>query len=339
MVKIIVDGFGGDNSPQDVVSGAVEATKRKSDLRIVLTGKKEVLVKLLEEKDYNPDKFEIIDAPEVIEVDAVPTVEFKTKPDSSMVKAFEFLRKEDDIQGLVSAGSSGAVLVGGLFKLGRIHGISRPAFCPLLPTFGGNTVLLCDSGANIDCKPSNLGDFAIMAREYAKIILNLENPRVGLLNIGVEAEKGNIASKEYYEYLSQMRNINFVGNIEGHDMMADKCDVLVTDGFGGNIALKSAEGGIKLMAKVLKTKIKDSFWGKIGAVTLMRGSLKKLKNHLENYTEKGAILLGCKKLVIKAHGNSSSSVFCNTILQAAEMAEARLCDKIEQVFKENKTEE
>ncbi len=328
MIKIVVDGFGGDEAPKDVVKGAIKATNVNSELHVVLTGKEEKLLELLTEYKYDPSRFTIIDAPEVIEVDASPTVEFKNKPNSSLVRAFDLLRKEDDVEGLVSAGSSGAVLTGGFFKLGRISGVSRPAFCPMLPTRKGNVVLLCDSGANIDCKPVNLGHFAVMAREYAKIIFGIENPRVGLLNIGTEAEKGNAATKEAYEYLSKIDGINFVGNVEGQDMMNDKCDVLVTDGFAGNIALKSAEGSMKLMTTMLKREIKSSFWGKIGAVTFMKKPLKTFKKHLKEYTDKGALLLGCKKLVVKAHGNSDEDVFCDTILQTLQMAKANLCEKI-----------
>lgn len=329
MIKIIVDGFGGDNSPHDVVKGAVEATKKNLDLHIIITGKESSLLDLLKKNEYDPSRFTIINAPEIVSVDSSPTLEFKLKPNSSLVKAFDMLRKEDDIKALVSGGSSGAVLTGALFKLGRIHGVSRPAFCPVLPAMNKRAVLLCDSGANVDCKPMHVGHFAIMAREYAKIILGIKNPAVGLLNIGVESEKGNVASKEYYEYLSKMKGINFIGNIEGNDIMSNVCDVVVSDGFIGNVALKSAEGTMKFMSSMLKDEIMGTFWGKIGAATLMKKPLRLFKQHIKEYTDKGAIVLGCKKLVVKSHGNSNDHVFCNAILQAADMAKARLCDKIE----------
>lgn len=332
MIKIVVDGFGGDGSPDIVVKGAIKATKELSDLHIVITGKEDVLLNLLKENGYDPNRFTIVDAPEVVEVNAPPTVEFKKKPDSSMVRAFDILRKEEDVAGLVSAGSSGAVLTGGIFKLGRISGVSRPAFAPIFPTMGGKMVVLCDSGANAECKPINIAHFAVMASQYFKAISKEENPRVGLLNIGAEEEKGNTQYKEFHEYLKKVKDINFIGNIEGFDIMADKCEVVVCDGFAGNIALKSAEGAIKFMNTMLKKEIKASFWAKIGAVTFMKGALTSLKKNLKKYVDKGAVLLGCKKLLVKAHGNSNENVFCDVILQTAELASAGLCEKIAKEF-------
>ena len=216
MEKIAVDAMGGDNAPEQIVIGAIDAVKADKDLSVVLVGKKNDIDAVLAETDGNFDKnrVEIVDAQDVITNDESPTMAIKTKKESSLVKSFDLLMSDENAGGFVSAGSTGAVLVGAFMKVGRIKGVSRPALAPVLPTLKGNGVVLCDCGANVDCKPINLQHFAIMASAYAEAMLGVKNARVGLLNNGAEAHKGNELTQETYKLLSQTEGINFVGNCE-----------------------------------------------------------------------------------------------------------------------------
>ena len=218
MEKIAVDAMGGDNAPEQIVIGAIDAVKADKDLSVVLVGKKNDIDAVLAETDGNFDKnrVEIVDAQDVITNDESPTMAIKTKKESSLVKSFDLLMSDENAGGFVSAGSTGAVLVGAFMKVGRIKGVSRPALAPVLPTLKGNGVVLCDCGANVDCKPINLQHFAIMASAYAEAMLGVKNARVGLLNNGAEAHKGNELTQETYKLLSQTEGINFVGNCALH---------------------------------------------------------------------------------------------------------------------------
>ena len=235
-MKIIVDAMGGDNAPEQIVLGAIDALCEDKQLEVTLVGDTDAICKVLAGKKYDDNRLEIIDAKDVITNDDSPTMAIKTKKESSLVKAFEALNR-DDADGFVSAGSTGAVLVGAFMKVGRIKGVSRPALAPVLPTLKGNGVVLCDCGANVDCKPVNLQHFAIMASAYAEGMLGVKNARVGLLNNGAEAHKGNELTQEAYKLLSETRGINFVGNCEARDILSGDYDVVVCDGFNGNIAL------------------------------------------------------------------------------------------------------
>ena len=325
-MKIIVDCYGNDLGASVAVEGACNATNKDKELSIVLAGKKEELESLLARQTYDKDRIEILPASDVITNDDSPAEAVKKKTDSSLVKAFDELKRNDDIVGLVSCGSTGAVLTASFLKLGRIKGISRPALCPILPAKDGKSVLLIDSGANVDCKPINICHFALMASSYCKAYFGIENPRVALLNIGTEDKKGNAFCHECFDLLKQMP-INFVGNMEARDFMSGKYDIVVTDGFYGNILLKATEGACGFVMSEMKENIKQSFWAKIGAL-FMGGVFKKLKAKFNTNSHGGAMLLGVKKLVVKGHGASDALSFENAIFQVKKLAEQQLCAKI-----------
>ena len=253
MIKIVVDGFGGDNSPFVNVEGSVMALNEINDLYIILTGDEKTLKTELAKYTYDQSRLEIVHAPDVISCEDTPTVAIKQMKESSLVKAYDLLRHEDEVKGMVSIGSTGAVLVGSVLKVGRIKGVKRPAFCPILPTLNGKIVGICDSGANVDCDPLNLNQFATMGSLYIKKAYGIENPRVALLNIGVEDTKGDALRKETYGLLKENKSINFVGNMESRDLLTGEYDLVVCDGFSGNVLLKSTEGTAMELMKLIKT--------------------------------------------------------------------------------------
>lgn len=326
-MKIIVDAMGGDNAPEQIVLGAIDALCEDKQLEVTLVGDTDAICKVLAGKKYDDNRLEIIDAKDVITNDDSPTMAIKTKKESSLVKAFEALNR-DDADGFVSAGSTGAVLVGAFMKVGRIKGVSRPALAPVLPTLKGNGVVLCDCGANVDCKPVNLQHFAIMASAYAEGMLGVKNTRVGLLNNGAEAHKGNELTQEAYKLLSETRGINFVGNCEARDILSGDYDVVVCDGFNGNIALKSAEGTANTMLKLIKDGVySGGLKSKLGAL-MLKSVFKNVKKKMDYNAHGGACFLGVNKIVVKSHGASKSKSITASILQAKSLAEAKVCDKI-----------
>lgn len=326
-MKIIVDAMGGDNAPEQIVLGAIDALCEDKQLEVTLVGDTDAICKVLAGKKYDDNRLEIIDAKDVITNDDSPTMAIKTKKESSLVKAFDALNRED-ADGFVSAGSTGAVLVGAFMKVGRIKGVSRPALAPVLPTLKGNGVVLCDCGANVDCKPVNLQHFAIMASAYAEGLLGVKNARVGLLNNGAEAHKGNELTQEAYKLLSETKGINFVGNCEARDILSGDFDVVVCDGFNGNIALKSAEGTANTMLKLIKEGVySGGLKSKLGAL-MLKSVFKNVKKKMDYNAHGGACFLGVNKIVVKSHGASKSKSVTASILQAKSLAEAKVCDKI-----------
>lgn len=325
-MKIVVDAFGGDNAPVEIVEAAVCAVKEKEDLTVVLTGDKDTLTRLLNGRD---ERIEIVHAPDVISNNESPTIAIRQKKDSSLVRAFDLLKENDDVVGLVSAGSTGAILTGAIFKIGRIKGISRPALCPIVPTAkDGKSVMICDSGANVDCKSEHLLHFAIMASAYSSIMEGIEQPKVALLNNGAEEHKGCELTKEVFPLMKTLP-INFVGNVEARDVMAGDVDVVVADGFAGNVLLKSIEGTAVTMASILKKEAKKNIFRIFGA--LLMGKFKGLKDKFDTEKNGGAPFLGCKKLVVKTHGSAKRGAFKNTILQVAKLHENGLIEKIEEL--------
>lgn len=323
-MKVVVDAFGGDNAPLEVVEGAVMAVKQNKDLTVVLTGDETKIKEILKDRT---ERIEIVDAKDVITNDDVPTLAIRQKKDSSMVRAFDLLKENDDVVGLVSAGSTGAVLSGVIMKIGRIKGISRPALCPILPTIvDGRSVVICDCGANVDCKSENLLHFAIMASVFYSITNGVENPKVALLNNGAEEHKGNDLTKTTYPLMKTLP-INFVGNVEAREVMSGNVDVIVTDGFAGNVLLKSVEGTAKAMSQMLKKDAKKNVFHMLGA--LMMGKFNGLKNKMDMDKYGGAPFLGCKKLVVKTHGSANRENFKNTILQVVKLYENKMNEKIE----------
>ncbi len=328
-MKILIDAFGGDHAPDEVIAGTVEALREKDGWTAVLVGKKDVIEEKLKAYKYDVARVEILNADDVITCEEEPTVAVRRKPDSSICVAFKALKEQDDMDAFVSAGSTGAVLVGATLKLGRIQGLNRPALCPVLPTVKGDKqVLLCDSGANADCKPINLCQFAVMGSAYAEA-MGIENPKVALLSNGTEDEKGNMLLHEVLPVLRKTEGINFVGNIEGRDILMGDVDVVVADGFAGNIAIKAIEGTVGVMMKMIKDGIHSTLKGKIGGLFL-KDTFKKLMKELDYNNKGGALFLGVNKTVIKAHGSSKRTAIKNAILQAVTYSNSSVADKIKE---------
>ncbi len=326
-MKILIDAFGGDNSPKAVIEGTVDALKENKDFTAVLVGDKEKLDSLLKEFDYDQNRVEILHAKDVITCEEEPTVAIRRKPESSICVAFKELKENPEAKAFVSAGSTGAVLVGATLKLGRIKGVNRPALCPILPTAKGDKkVLLMDSGANADCKAINLFQFALMGTAYAEA-LGIENPKVALLSNGTEDEKGNMLNHEVFPMLKQAKGINFVGNMEAREIISGDIDLVVTDGFAGNIAIKAIEGAVSNLMKIIKDSIYSSTKGKLGGL-LLKNNFKELKKTLDYNNYGGALFLGVNKAVIKAHGSSGREAFKAAVLQAVRYADFDIADKI-----------
>jgi len=327
-MKIVIDCSGSDLGTPVAVQGAVLALEEFSDFSLILCGKKEEIESELLKYKFDKSKVEILDADEVITNEESPTEAVKTKTNSSLVRAFDTLKQNDDVVGLVSCGSTGAVLTASFLKIGRIKGISRPALCPILPAKNGKKVLLIDSGANVDCKPINISHFAIMATIYAKAFLNVENPKVALLNIGTEDKKGNEFSHECFALLKQTP-VNFVGNMEARDFLSGKYDIVVADGFYGNILLKATEGSALFVLDSIKREIKSRFLSKIGSL-FMKKTFKNLKNTLNYNSYGGAAFLGVKKIVVKGHGAGDATAFAKAIFQVRTLALKKVCSQIEE---------
>ena len=330
MKKIVVDAFGGDHAPLEIVEGALLAIQKHKDIEIILCGKEDKIKEILNGRN---ERIEIVDASQVITNDDHPTDAIRHKKDSSLVKAYDILKEREDVIGLVSAGSTGAVLAGAIMKIGRIRGISRPALAPILPTKKVSDVIIIDSGANIDCKPINLLHFALMGSAYYSIIYDVPKPRVALLNNGAEEEKGNELAKEAHALL-KTAPINFIGNREGGDFMSGDVDVMVADGFAGNALLKGTEGAVKAVMSVLKKSIKSHFWSMIGAV-FMKKTFKDIKNRVDIQSRHGGSpLLGCKKLIVKNHGACMRNNILSSIEQTVLLYEKKLNQKIEDAINE-----
>ena len=333
-MKILIDAFGGDNSPKEVIVGTVEAVNEREGFTAVLVGKKEEIENVLKDCKYDSDRIEILEASDVITCEEEPTVAIRRKPDSSISVAFKELKENDEARAFVSAGSTGAVLVGATLKLGRISGVNRPALCPMMPTLKGDKkVFLLDSGANADCKPINLLQFALMGSAYAEAT-GVKEPKVALLSNGTEDEKGNALNHEVFPILKQLKGINFVGNVEARDILSGEYDVVVADGFSGNVALKSLEGGIKSVLKAFKEEIYASISGKIGGLFLKK-TIKRLVKRLDYSKMGGALFIGVNKTVIKAHGSSEREAFKSAVLQAVDYADFNIEDKIKEKLSAN----
>lgn len=333
MVKIVLDAMGGDNAPVATVQGAAEALKNDPQLYLVLTGRQKALEEELKKYSYDKSRLEIVDCPEVIEMNDVPTVALMTKKNSSLATAFWILKKQEDVCALVTAGSTGATIVGGQTILGRIRGINRAALCPAIPNSRGGFTLLCDCGANAECKPVMLCQFALLASAYAQVGFGIKSPKVGLLNNGTEEHKGDPLRQQTFKYLSQMKGINFIGNIEGRDIMLGEADVAVSDGFSGNIALKSIEGCGKLVLGVMKKELSATTRSKIGYL-FAKKAIKNMRAQLDFDKFGGALLLGLKKPVVKTHGSSKPQTIAASIANAAQIYRNGLVGEVEKMLEQ-----
>ncbi len=313
-MKVVVDIYGGDNAPHEIIAGCVDAMRKYKGFDIVMAGKSEQIKTLL--KDYPIDDYsriEICDAQEVISNDEVPTTAIRNKKNSSLVVALEKTKSDKDCIGMVSAGSTGAVLTGAFLKIGRIKGIQRPALAPVLPTIKGGSAVLIDCGANVDCKANMLVQFALMGNAYAKTMLNIEN----LLSNGTEDKKGNELTHEAFTLLKQT-DLNFVGNMEAREIISGDYDVIVCDGFWGNIALKSLEGAFLSLMSLIKAEVMSSLKTKI-AGSMLKKNFKNIAQKMDYNKNGGAPFLGVEKIVIKSHGSSRAESICGSIMQVVNM--------------------
>ena len=324
-MKIFVDAMGGDLAPQAPVEGAIEALRRYPQIEVVLAGVIPEIEKYLVNCDDVRSRIELLDAPEVITNEESPVMGVRRKVNSATVKGMLALR-DKQVDGFVSAGSTGAVLAGGMFRLGRIPGVERPALAPLMPNGRGH-FLLIDCGANVDCKPEYLVQFGVMGDAYMRGVMGMENPRVGLVNIGAESEKGNALVKATYPLMEEAP-YNFVGNVEARDITGDVADIMVTDGFCGNLILKFMEGLAGTLMGIIKNEIMGDFQSKIGGL-LAKPAFKRVKKMMD-YTEVGgAPLLGVQGAVVAAHGSSNPHAFSCAIGQLIKMIDGNVVEIIE----------
>ncbi len=314
-MRIIIDGMGGDNAPAEIVKGACQALNIIQD-EIIIVGDESIIKSELKKcrGKYPKDRLSIRHASEVISNDDAPVRAIRAKKDSSMVVGITMVKNgEGDI--FISAGNTGALMAGGLFILGRIQGIDRPALACIYPILGGKTPsIIVDAGANAECKPNNLLEFGVMGSIYMEKVMGIKNPRVGLVNIGTEEAKGSTLTKAAYDLIGKSR-VNFVGNVEARELPAGACDVIVCDGFVGNVILKLTEGLAWNILKLLKKKFTDGGVAKMGAM-LLSGKLKELKGEFDYSEYGGAPILGVKGSIVKMHGASNANAVKNTILKA-----------------------
>ncbi|MBR6034393.1 MAG: phosphate acyltransferase PlsX [Clostridia bacterium] len=340
-MTVILDAMGGDNAPDAVIKGAVKAVN-EIESNIVLVGNEKIILERIKElfgKDSIQelsDRLSIYNASETIEMEDIPTDAIRHKKDSSMVVGFNLL-KDDKGDVFVSAGNSGALLTGATLLVGRINGIDRPAIAPMLPAYKKGLMLI-DAGANTNCKPINLVQFAQMATIYLRNNYGIQSPKIGLLNIGTEPTKGNELIKETYQILSTKGNelgINFVGNVEGRDAFSGEIDAILTDGFTGNVFLKTVEGFGKLVKRNLTESLKKNLISKLAVLPALPG-IKRFTKTMDYKEYGGALFLGVKKPVVKAHGSSDEYLFYFTIKQAEQFAKSKAVDNMKEEFEKIK---
>ncbi len=328
MMKIAMDAMGGDNAPKEIVIGAQKAIETFSDLEILLVGDEKQIQSFL----TNKERIDILHTEEQILATDEPVRAVRRKKTASMVLGATEV-KEGRADAFISAGNTGALMATGLFVVGRMEGIDRPALAPTLPTISGEGFLLLDVGANVDAKPENLVQYAMMGSIYSEKVRGVAKPRVGLLNIGTEEKKGNELTKKTFELL-QSTNIHFIGNVEARDLLDGVCDVAVTDGFTGNMILKTVEGTAMSMFKMIKAELMSSFTSKMAAAVL-KPNLKQIKNKLDYSEYGGAALFGLNAPVIKAHGSSDSQAIFSAIRQTREFVQSGVVAQIKNAMESN----
>ena len=326
MIKVVLDAMGGDHAPQAPCEGAIAALRADRDLTVILAGDPKVIAPLIKDAQDVRDRLQVLDAPEMISNHESPAMAIRQKKNSAVVRGMLMVR-EKEADGFVSAGSTGAVLVGGMLRLGRIPGIERPALAPLLPGRKGH-FLLIDCGANVDCKPEYLAQFGLMGDAFMEKAMGIHTPRIGLVNNGSEEEKGSVLYAEAHQLLKKEK-INFIGNVEARYIPADQADVIVCDGFDGNIILKYTEGVAETLMGIIKQELMADTRSKIGAL-LAKPAFHRVKK-LMDYTEVGgAPLLGVQGTVVKAHGSSNAKAISSALRQAALIIRSGVTAEIEQ---------
>ena len=327
MTRVALDAMGGDNAPVEMVKGAVEAVQKRNDIQVLLTGKEEILKDELAKYTYPDGRIEIVNASEIIETAEPPVKAIRSKKDSSLVKAMKLV-KNGDADAFVSAGNSGAVLVGGQLLVGKIKGVERSPLAPLIPTLKGVSLLI-DCGANVDARPSHLVQFAKMGSIYMESVVGKKNPTVGIVNIGAEEEKGNALVKETSPLLKACPDINFIGSIEAREIPHGGADVIVCEAFTGNVILKLYEGVGATLIHMVKQGMMATLRSKIGAL-LVKPALKTTLKAFDASQYGGAPLLGLKGLVVKTHGSSKRTEVRNSIIQCVTFKEQEINEKIKE---------
>lgn len=325
MVRVAVDAMGGDNAPAEVIKGAVRAVNADNRINVILVGKEEIIYEQLQQYTYDKERISVVHAEEEITNEEAPVMAVRRKKDSSIVKAMTLV-KNNEADAFVSAGSTGAVLVGAQLIVGRLPGVERPPLAPLLPTKKGVSLLI-DCGANVDARPSHLVQFAKMGSVYMEHVIGIKNPRVAIVNIGAEEEKGNALVKETFPLLKNCNEINFIGSIEAREIPSGYADVIVCEAFVGNVILKLYEGLAATLISKIKEGMMSTLRSKIGAL-LVKPALKDTLKDLDSSKYGGAPMLGLKGLVVKTHGSSKSDEVMNSILQCIAFKEQNINEKI-----------
>ena len=330
--KIVLDAIGGDNAPVEIIKGAIEAVNKREDIEIILTGKEDIINQELAGYTYNKDQISVVNTSEVIETAEPPVMAIRKKKDSSIVVGLKMVKK-GEADAFVSAGSSGAVLAGGQLLVGRVKGVERPPLAPLIPTEKGFSLLI-DCGANVDARPSHLVQFAKMGSIYMENVIGVKNPKVAIVNIGAEEEKGNALVKETFPLLKECEDINFIGSIEAREIPHGQADVIVCEAFVGNVILKLYEGVGGVMVSMIKKGLMTTLRSKIGAL-LIKPALKETMKSFDSSEYGGAPLLGLEGLVVKTHGSSKAKEVCNSILQCVTFKEQKINDQIRECFQKD----
>ena len=331
ITKVALDAMGGDKAPGEMVKGAVDAIQKRKDIKVFLVGKEEMIQEELKKYSYEADQIEIVNATEIIETAEPPVMAIRRKKDSSIVVAMNMVKK-GEADAFVSAGNSGAVLVGGQLIVGRIKGVDRPPLAPLIPTAKGVSLLI-DCGANVDARPSHLVQFAKLGSIYMENVMGIKNPRVAIVNIGAEEEKGNALVKETFPLLKECKDIDFIGSIEARNIPHGDADVIVCEAFVGNVILKLYEGVGSVLISKVKQGMKSTIRSTIGAL-LVKPALKTTLKSFDASEHGGAPLLGLNGLVVKTHGSSNAKEVSNSIIQCVTFKEQKINEKIRECIQE-----
>lgn len=325
MIKIAIDAMGGDNAPEKIVQGAIDSLALRDNIQIVLVGKEDAVHAELAKYQYDKSRVSVVNATEVIETGEPPVAAIREKKDSSLVVAQKLVR-DGEADAFISSGSTGAILVGGQLIVGRIKGIRRTPLAPLIPTTKGASLLI-DCGANVDARPEDLVQFARMGSIYMERVCKVKKPRVGIVNIGAEEEKGNALVKETFPLLKACEDINFIGNVESRDIPYGAADVIVTEAFVGNVILKLYEGVGSALVSEIKKGMLSNLKGKLGAL-MVKKNLKGVIKKFDASEYGGAPMLGLKALVVKTHGSATEKEIKNAIMQCVDFVEAKTIDQI-----------
>lgn len=327
ITKVVLDAMGGDNAPKEMIKGAVEAVSKEAGLKVILVGREEEITSELSSYNYKKEQIEVVNATEVIETAEPPVNAIRRKKDSSIVVGMKMVKK-GEADAFVSAGSSGAILVGGQTIVGRLKGVERPPLAPLIPTEKGVSLLI-DCGANVDARPSHLVQFAKMGSIYMEHIVGIKNPKVAIVNIGAEEEKGNALVKETFPLLKETKGINFTGSIEAREIPHGQADVIVCEAFTGNVILKLTEGLASTLVGKIKEGMMSTLRSKIGAL-LVKPALKATLKEFDASEYGGAPLLGLNGLVVKTHGSAKAKEVSNTLIQCVTFKDQKINEKIKE---------